>query len=405
MHRTVIVGAGQGGIQTAASLRQLGYEGEIVLLGAEAHLPYQLPPLSKAYLKGETDEGRLPFRPKEWFETNAIDLRLGEPVIGFDLENKKIDLTGRRSLSFDALVLATGSRARPLSVPGAERSGVLQIRTLDDARVLKSALGAAKRAVVVGGGYIGLEVAATAKAEGVEVTVVDLADRLLSRVASAPLAAFMKAQHERRGVRFALGVEVERIDSDSGHLVVAAKDGRRFEADLVIAGVGAQPEISLASDAGIHCERGICVDERGHTSVADVYAVGDCTVRACKDTGVWYGLESVQNAIEQAKAVAAEIAGVPPKGEDVPWFWSDQFDMKLQMAGRPAPGARLFVEADEEASTYLEEQTVDGRLVAAATVNRPADFMAARKLIAQGVSFEHEEGTPLSLVAEMKKAR
>ncbi len=380
MPTTIIAGAGHAGGQTAISLRQAGYEGRIVVCGAEPVPPYQRPPLSKKYLSGELALERVFLRPESFYATHGIELRLGSAVREIDPQRRSVVLDGGEPLAYTDLVIATGSRPRRLDVPGAALGNVFYLRSLEDADAIGNALAAGRSLVVVGGGYIGLEIAATAKGLGLEVCVIEAADRILGRVTAPEMSDYYARAHRARGIDIRLATGIVAIEGDGTVSGVDCGSGT-IPADVVVIGIGIVPEAGLAASAGIRCDDGIVVDERCATSAGHVYAVGDCTRHPNPILGRTLRLESVHNALEQARTAAANIAGTPAKYEQVPWFWSDQFDLKLQMVGM-SQGYDTIVQrgsmdADDFAMFYLQ----DGVLIAVDAVNRPREFMACRKLV------------------------
>ena len=380
MPTTIIAGAGHAGGQTAISLRQAGYEGRIVVCGDEPVPPYQRPPLSKKYLSGELARERVFLRPESFYSGNDIELRLGNAVREIDGEGRTVRLEDGDSLAFTDLVIATGSRPRRLDVPGADLDNIFYLRTLADSDVIRNALVASRRLAVVGGGYIGLEIASTARGLGLEVCVIEAADRILGRVTAPEMSAYYTSAHRARGVDIRLSTSIAAFEGD-GTVEAVDCGGETVPADVVVVGIGIAPEQELAASAGILCDDGIVVDERCATSADRVYAVGDCTRHPNPILGRTLRLESVHNALEQARTAAANIAGTPTKYEQVPWFWSDQFDLKLQMVGMSqgydAIVQRGSMDADDFAMFYFK----DGVLIAVDAVNRPREFMACRKLV------------------------
>ena len=380
MSTTIIAGAGHAGGQTAISLRQAGYEGRIVVCGDEPVPPYQRPPLSKKYLSGELALERVFLRPESFYTKNDIELRLGNAVREIDRGGRTVRLEDGDSLGFTDLVIATGSRPRRLDAPGADLENIFYLRTLADSDVIRSALVAGRRLAVVGGGYIGLEIASTAKGLGLEVCVIEAADRILGRVTAPEMSAYYTSAHRARGVDIRLSTSIAAFEGD-GAVEAVDCGGETVPADAVVVGIGIAPEQELAAAAGIHCDDGVVVDERCATSADHVYAVGDCTRHPNPILGRTLRLESVHNALEQARTAAANIAGTPTKYEQVPWFWSDQFDLKLQMVGMSqgydAIVQRGSMDADDFAMFYFK----GGVLIAADAVNRPREFMACRKLV------------------------
>lgn len=385
--RVVIVGGGQAGHQTAASLAQKKFDGEILLLAGEPHPPYERPPLSKAFLKGETEAARLAFRPPAFYEERSIALRLGTPVAEIDPAAGRVRMESGEAIAYDSLVLATGARVRRLPLEGHELPGVFTLRTIEDAAAIRARLGPGVRLCVVGGGYIGLEVAAAARALGAEVTVLEAQERVMTRTASAPVAAALAALHGRHGVDLRTWVAVERFheaDGRAGGVVLAG--GERVPADIVVVGVGVTPETALAEASGLALAGGIAVDALGRTSAEGIYAAGDCAAYAHPLAPGPMVFESVQNAVDQAQAVASAILGAPKPYEAVPWFWSDQYDVRLQTAGLIAAGDRAVLRGDPGGGAFSVAHLRDGRLVALETLGRMKDFVQAKKLIAAGAA-------------------
>jgi 3-phenylpropionate/trans-cinnamate dioxygenase ferredoxin reductase subunit len=378
----VIVGAGHAGGTAAALLRQYGFEGAITLLGEEPYAPYQRPPLSKAWLKGEAGEEDLELKGHDFYAEANIDLRLKVRVEAIDPAARTIAFDGQ-AIAYDTLILATGARARRLPIPGAELPGVLFLRTADDAEALKRALTPGKRLAVIGGGYIGLEAAASARALGCEVAVLEREDRLLARVASHPLSDFFQAYHQGRGVEFDIGASAVAIEGEAAVRAVRLADGRDIPCDLVLVGVGAIPNDELAKAAGLECRDGVVVDIHARTSDPAIFAIGDVTRRPMPLYGREWRLESVPNALEQAKQAASAIAGRPPPPPEVPWFWSDQYDVKLQIAGVPFEADDLLVRGDPTSANFAVFHMKGERIMAVEAVNAPAEFMGGRLLIGQ----------------------
>jgi 3-phenylpropionate/trans-cinnamate dioxygenase ferredoxin reductase subunit len=381
--RVVIVGAGQAGAQVAVSLRQLGFAGEITLLGEEPHLPYQRPPLSKAYLSGEMALERTWLRSESYYQKHGIDLRLGARVARILREEWAVVCADGARLGYDALALCTGTRARQLGVPGVDLPGALYLRTLADADRIKAAVLRGSNAVIIGGGYIGLEVAASLRKLGCTVVVIEALERVMNRVVAAPVSAFFAAEHARHGVEIVTDAAVAALEGDGLVERVGCADGRAFAADLAVIGIGAAPNDELARDAGLEVENGIVVDAFGRTSDPAILAAGDVTNHPNALFDRRLRLESVHNAMEQAKAVARTIAGQPQAYADVPWFWSDQYDLKLQIAGVGDPDDELILRGDPGSRAFSCLHLCEGRLVAIDCINRGADFLAAKKLIAE----------------------
>ena len=379
----VIVGAGHAGGTLAALLRQANYDGPITLLGDEPFAPYQRPPLSKGWLKGEADGESILLRPLSWYATNAVDLRLGGRVDGIDLAARTVRLADGEEIGFGRLAIATGARARTLNVPGADLGGVFSLRGVADAVALKTSLGPRRSLGVIGGGYVGLEAAASARFLGADAVVLEREPRILARVACPELSAFYTAQHLARGVRIELGVEVVALEGDENHVRgVRLSDGRLIACDVALVGVGAQPNDELARAAGLRCDDGVIVDEQAQTSHPRVWAIGDVARRPLLDYDRLHRLESVPNAIEQAKHVTAALTGRPAPTLETPWFWSDQYDLKLQIAGLPFDCDERVTRGGPLEPPFTVFHLKDSHIRAVEAVNAPANFMASRRLIA-----------------------
>ncbi|MBS3652021.1 FAD-dependent oxidoreductase [Pseudaminobacter sp. 19-2017] len=391
LNAIVIVGAGQAGFQTAASLRQDGFAGSITLVGDEAGMPYQRPPLSKAYLLGKTDAPGLLFRPEKFFADHRIDL-VNSAATALDRTNRRVSLADGNALPYDHLVLATGAHNRSLPVPGAELDGVFGLKNLGDADALATRLGEIENVVVIGAGFIGLEFAAVARANGKNVHVVELADRPMARAVSKEMAEFFADAHRDWGVMLDFGQGLSRIDGERGRVTaVELTNGRRLPADLVVFGIGVLPNAQLACEAGLDIENGIKVDSYLLTSDPAISAIGDCAMFPSQHAGSFIRLESVQNAADQGRAVAARLVGKGAPYAAVPWFWTDQGDLKLQMVGLSAghdATVRLGDPATRSFSILLFHR---GRLIAVESVNRPGDFMAARKILSSRATPRWEE--------------
>ena len=384
----VIAGAGQAGVQAVDTLRRKGFTGKLSMVGDEPWLPYQRPPLSKKYLAGALERERLMIRPAQFFAEHQVDTQLGRRVSEILRREQRVRLDDNTLLAYDALLLATGSRPRSLAAPGTELAGVHVLRTLADADRIRAECAPGGRMVIIGGGYIGLEVAATARGLGLEVTVLEMAQRVMSRVTCAQLSAFYESEHARQGVRILCNARVRALAADprSGRVrAVLTEEGGEHPADIVIVAVGVAPADELARAAGIQCENGIVTDVHCRTSQEAIYAAGDCASHLNRQYGRHLRLESVDNAFEQGSTVALNLLGTVTAHDKVPWFWSDQFDLKLVIVGvshgydtvilRGAPASRSF------SACYLR----GGELIAIDTVNQPKDQMAARKLIAAHV--------------------
>ncbi len=380
----VIVGAGHAGGTAAALLRQYAYEGPVTLIGEEPIPPYQRPPLSKAWLKGEADADSLALRPVEFYAETGIELILGTKVTEIDPAAHTVGLSDGRSLGYDKLIIATGASARVLPIPGADLKGVLSLRSAADAEELKAALGPGKRLAVIGGGYIGLEAAASARALGAEAVVIEREPRILARVACEILSTFFTDYHRARGVDFELGARVEALGGIDGHVVgVRLEGGRVIGCDVALVGVGAPPNDALARAAGLVCEGGIVVDTHARTSDADIFAIGDVSHRPLPHYHRSFRLESVANALEQARQAACAITGRPPPAQEVTWNWSDQYDVKYQFAGVPFDVDEILLRGDPATAKFAVFHLAGDVIHAVEAVNAPAEFMAGRQLIAQ----------------------
>lgn len=394
--RVVIVGAGHAGGSVAGFLRQYGFEGPITLIGDEPLAPYQRPPLSKAWLKGEADGDSLLLKAPEWWAENGVDLRLGVSVTAVDREARTV-LAGGEAFAYDALVIATGARARRLPAPGADLDGVLFLRTAADAEALKLRLGPGHRLAVVGGGYVGLEAAASAVALGGSAVVIEREDRVLARVASTVLSRFYEAAHERRGVSVLTGASVERLEGAGQVEAVVLTDGRRIDCDTVLIGVGAEPNVELAQAAGLDCANGVVVDGTARTSDPHIWAVGDVTFRPLPLFDRSLRFESVPNALEQAKQTAAAIAGRDQPPAEVPWFWSDQFDLKLQMAGLAFDADRQVVRGDPDRESFAVFHLKGDIIRCVEAVNAPPEFMGGRLMIGKQTPVDAEKLQDISI--------
>jgi 3-phenylpropionate/trans-cinnamate dioxygenase ferredoxin reductase subunit len=380
---TVIVGAGQAGSELATSLRQQGYADSVVLIGDEDLVPYRRPPLSKTYLSGEVTRESLFLKPRAVYEKHAIECRFGIGVESIDRAARSLRLYDGSVLMYDKLALTTGGRPRRLSVPGAERSNVHYIRTVADIDRLKQQFGEGKRLVIIGGGYIGLEAASVGIKKGLHVTVVEALPRVLARVTAPEISAFYERVHRGHGVDLRTGVGVHALEGDGDACAVVLADGTRLATDLVVIGVGLIPNTELAEAAGIEVSNGIVVDRYAVTSDPDIVAAGDCTNHDNVFLGRRLRLESVPNALEQARVAAASILGRPRVYDAVPWFWSDQYDLKLQMVGLSQGHDDLIVRGDMDANSFTAFYLKDGVVISADSVNRPQDFMLAKRLVAE----------------------
>jgi 3-phenylpropionate/trans-cinnamate dioxygenase ferredoxin reductase subunit len=376
----VIVGAGQAGGWAAKTLRAEGYAGRIVLIGAERHPSHERPPLSKAVLSGEAaPETTHLFKPEEHAALD-LDFRAEARASRIDRAAKSVALAGGESIPYDRLILTTGGSARRLPVPGGDSPRVLYLRTIEDSLAIRAALGPGKKLVVIGGGWIGLEVAATARKLGASVVVVEGLDRLCARSVPPAISAFLRARHEREGVEIRLGAGVKSIE-DRGALVVRLADGTALEADAVVAGIGLEPDVALARDAGLTVDNGILVDEQCRTSDPDVFAAGDCANTPLPCLGRRVRLESWANAQNQAIVAAKAALGHDVRYDELPWFWSDQYDVNLQILGLPARWPEPVVRGDPASGSFSQFYLDGDRIVAIVAVNAPRDLRAAKKLV------------------------
>lgn len=382
IRRIIIIGAGQAGGETAQRLRQGGFDGEITLIGEEPAAPYQRPPLSKAYLKGEYDIDRLMLRPASVYSEERIALLTKTRAVWIDRANRKVRVEGGRELPYDALVLATGAKPRKLPLVGADLDGVYLFRTAADVDRVREKFVSGAKLIVIGAGYIGLEVAAVARQLGLDVTVVETAVRPLARVTSPEVAGFFLDEHTRQGVRFVLGGQPALIKGADRVTGVGLTDGAELPADLVIAGIGVNPDLAIAEQCGLTINNGIVTDRQCRTSDPNIFAIGDCAARPMVHyEGRVARLESVHNAVEGAKIVAATLTGGKEHTEEAPWFWSDQYDLKLQIAGLFHGYDHVVfrgVMADRAFAAFYYK---GDKLIAVDAVNRPAEYLGAKMLI------------------------
>ncbi|WP_159009522.1 FAD-dependent oxidoreductase [Bradyrhizobium sp. S69] len=387
----VIVGAGHAGFQLASSLRQAGYAEPIFLLNDEPHLPYQRPPLSKAYLKGGGAPDSLMFRPDKFYRDQNIEL-IADRAAAIDRPARKLSLASGAALEYEHLVLATGARNRLIDLPNANLEDVLYLRTLDESEVLRLRLASRRHVVVIGAGFIGLEFAATARAKGLEVDVVELGARVMARAVTAEISEFFQNRHAEAGIRIHFGVQVTSIESDgAGVAGVSLSDGRHIAADLVVVGVGVLPNVELAGAAGLPVASGIMVGEHLLTSDPHISAIGDCALYASERFGGSLRLESVQNATDHARCVAARLTGDTKVYDGLPWFWSDQGPDKLQIAGLTTGYDRVVVRGDRTQGAFSAFCYKADRLVGIESVNRAGDHMFGRRLLAANGSITPEQ--------------
>ena len=382
----IVVGAGQAGMQAVQSLRMGGYKGDLCLLGDEAALPYQRPPLSKAYMKGELDKERLFFKEVSWFHDNDVDLRVSISVTSIDRSAQTVEIEGAEHLPYDALILATGSRPRALPTEGANLHGVHDLRTLADVDKIRPDMKPGHSMAIIGAGYIGLEAAAVARQMGLNVTVIEMAPRVLARVTSPVMSEFYESEHTAQGVKILTNARLDKLTGKDGRVTAAhLADGSKIDADIVLVGIGILPNQELAEQAGIACDNGIIVDRDCRTSDPLVFAIGDCASRPLVHYGRTGRLESVHNALEQGKLAAAAILGKPRPPEDCPWFWSDQYDLKLQIAGLSQDYDELVLRGNPADRKFAVFYLLNGTLIAVDAVNSAPEFLASKKLIMNGV--------------------
>jgi 3-phenylpropionate/trans-cinnamate dioxygenase ferredoxin reductase subunit len=399
---TIIVGTGQAGFQTAASLRAEGYLEPITLIGEEPHIPYQRPPLSKGFLLGKQDADSIELRPAAFYNDHQIILLAGERVRSIARGRRLVEIESGGQLSYDSLVLATGASNRALPVEGSELEGVLYLRSLAEAILIKEHLETAQNVVVIGGGFIGLELAAVASQFGKSVTVVEALPRLMSRVVAPIISDFFREYHASQGVKILCDRTVTQILGEKGKVRgVQLRNGEEIPADLVLIGIGIIPNTELAAGSGLPVANGICVNEFLLTPDLGIFAIGDCAEYPNAFAGCRVRLESVQNAADQAQCVAAAIAGRPAAYKALPWFWTDQFDIKLQMAGISAGHDRIVMRGSAEARKFSVFYFKGEKLIAIDSINRPVDHMMGRKLIAAGAPVTPEMAADES--ADLKK--
>lgn len=379
----IIVGASHAAAQMAPSLRQEGWTGRILIIGDEPYAPYHRPPLSKTYLTGEKGVHDIQIRAPEVYAKHGIELMLGQRVVAIDRAGKTVALQGGETVRYDKLALCTGAAVRRVALPGAELHGIHYLRTIEDVNGIQAGVGPGREAVIVGGGYIGLETAAVLRKLGMKVTVLEMAPRVLARVTAPEVSAFYHRVHTEEGVDIRTGVTVSRFEGGTSVEAVVCTDGSRFPAHLVVVGVGVVPNTELAKAAGLAVNDGILVDGCGRTADPDIVAAGDCTRHPTPLYGT-VRLESVPNATEQAKSAAASVCGKEKRYEALPWFWSDQFDLKLQIAGLNQGYDQVVCRGNPgEGRSFAAFYLAAGRLIAADCVNRAQEFIVSKRLISQ----------------------
>lgn len=394
-----IIGTGQAGLQVAVTLRELKYEGRVLLVGDEPHAPYRRPPLSKSYLLGEAEAEELALSSDTFFALHRIELVKGKRATGIDRAERVVHLADGSAVGYEHLVLATGARNRPLNAPGAELRNVFYLRTLDDAAALRVKMATAKNVVVIGAGFIGLEFAAVAGKQGLDVSVLEAADRPMPRAVSKTMSAIFAREYEKLGVRLSFGSRVVRLlGEDSSVCGVETADGRILPADLVVIGIGVLPNVELAANCELTVEDGVLVDDFLQTSDPAISAIGDVAAHMNRyGHGQRLRLESVQNACDQARCVARRIVGRPAAYDAVPWFWTDQGMLKLQMAGLSTAGCQEVVRGDTTGTACSVFLFHNGKLVCVESLNRPTDHMVARRLLAKGAAVTPQHAADMNL--------
>lgn len=388
---TIIVGAGLAGVEIALELRRLGAEGRIVIIGEEPWLPYKRPPLSKGFLAAEIGDEQLLVRSSEALKRDEIEVECGVSVVRIDRAARQVELADGRRLAYDKLALATGGRPRRLDLAGIEQANVYMLRTIDDALALRAEFRAGRRLVIIGGGYIGLEVASLAIGKGLEVTLLESAERILSRVAAPEISAFYERLHRQAGVDLRTGVRITAFADDNGLTELVLEDGTRIGADAVLVGIGLVANVELAAAAGLATDDGIVVDEYSRTSDPDIVAAGDCANRPSAAAGRRVRLESVPNAMAQARHAARTLFGQPEVYDVSPWFWSDQYDLKLQIAGLSHGYTELVLRGAPDSRSFIAFYLRDGHIIAADSVSRLREFGVVKKLVAAQARISTEQ--------------
>ena len=384
----VIIGAGQAAAVAAATLRKEKYTGTIKILGDEGHPPYARPPLSKHYLAGELSLAETLIRPVEFYTDNDIELLINTRVASIDAEAKQVITESDQVFDYDKLVITTGSRARKLNLPGCQLGGIFYLRSLNDVDLIRASMGSAKKLCVIGGGYVGLEVAAVARKAGLNVTVIETQERILQRVTTPEMSNYYHQLHTERGVNIMLNQAVTGFEGENGDHGSVSKvlcGDLAVEADIVVIGVGILPNIEIAEEAGLKCDNGIVVDDHGQTSNPDIYAAGDCANHPNRLLNRRLRLESVPNAIEQARVACINLLGGDVEYASIPWFWSDQYELKLQMVGFSSDGEESVVRGDKSTNKFAVFYLKEGRVVAVDAVNSSKAFMLGKRLYGKSV--------------------
>ena len=386
MSGMVIIGAGHAAGQAAASLRQEKYEGSITIIGDETHVPYQRPPLSKQYLSGEQGIDRVYLRPEKFYADKDIDLKLGCKATAIDPAAKTVTVDDGSVLEYEKLLISTGSRPRILNIPGSDLGGIHYLRTIADVDGIRAEFAPGKNLVIVGGGYIGLEVAAVGVEAGLNVHVLEMESRILQRVTTPEMSAYYHQLHTGRGVNIHTKTGASGFAGADGHVnKVLCGDAGDFDADIVVVGIGIIPNVELAEAAGLECDNGIVVDDHCRTSDPHIYAAGDCSNHPNPLLNRRLRLESVPNAMEQARTSVSNMLGGDKVYASIPWFWSDQYELKLQMVGFSADGTSQVLRGDMEANQFAVFYLNDGAVVAADAVNSPKEFMICKQLVGKPV--------------------
>ncbi len=386
--RCIIIGASHAGAHLAACLRMSGWKGDIQLIGSESYLPYHRPPLSKTALNVAVSDPQW-LRPAAFYEKNNIEVLLNTEVTHIDRANREVQLANGDSLAYDKLAFCTGARVRKLRIPGADLNGIYYLRDWQDALNIRQAISTAKKAVLIGGGYIGLELAASLRKKGLDVTVLEMTERVLQRVTAPEVSIFFSRVHHEEGVEIVCNKVASEFLGDGAVGKVRCSDGSEFDADLVIVGIGVIPNTELAQSAGLSVDDGIVVNEFAQTEDPDIVAAGDCTNHPNAMLNTRLRLESVPNAMEQAKTAALSVCGKPQAYAAHPWFWSDQYDMKLQIAGWNQDYDQVVLRGDyQHGRSFVAWYLKQGKLIAADCINRPKEFMVAKQLLAKGLAVD-----------------
>ena len=388
--KIVIAGAGHAAGQLVASLKQQKFAGQIVLVGDEPYLPYQRPPLSKKFLSGDMEADRLYVKPASFYTDAQVETHLNCTITAIDRESKALRTNSGNTIAYDQLVLALGSRVRRLTIEGADLDGIHYLRNISDVDAIRAELGDRKKAVVVGAGYIGLEVAAVLRQLGIDVTIIEMTERVMSRVVSPEISDFYQIEHTTYGVKLRLSTGIVAFRGKSRISAIETTDGEMIDADFVVVGVGILPNTELAETAGLAVDNGIIVDDQCQSSDADIYAVGDCTVHPNAIYERQLRLESVHNALEQARTAASNLCGKEKHYAEVPWFWSDQYDLKLQIAGLSTGYDEVVIRGNPANRAFACMYLKDGKLIATDAVNSPKEFVQSKAIIAAQLPINRE---------------